>query len=274
MPHGYRPYVYAFLLATGLAAGAPGHAASQAGTVVLAVGTVTDLAADGSRRALHDGDSIYAGDSLGTGDGSYADLDFEDGGRILLRPGTQFQIEGYQYAAAAHATAGTAATAPVPETHESAFFRLIKGGLRAISGLIGHQTRADYRLDTPVATIGIRGTEYEVRYCGTDCAEAADSGGPSHDGLYAGVDRGAIAVSNQAGETITTAGRFLYVRDAHAAITVLPGRPPALRHMRLPERYQKLEQARLKHIDSRRLEERRRLRQQLRLRAHRVGGGA
>lgn len=219
----------ALVLAAGSTLGGMACAAEPAGTVVLAVGNVTDQAADGNRRTLHDGDQIYSGDSLSTGRGAYLDLDFADGGRILLRPGTRFQIEHYRYAAAAPVQTAAPATAR-SEVHESAFFRLIKGGLRAISGLIGHVTRADYRLDTPVATIGIRGTGYEVRYCASHCPRG-------EKGLYTGVGTGAIAIRNQAGERIATAGHFGYLASRTARFRRLRHAPRALRHMRLPSRY-------------------------------------
>lgn len=266
----------ALVWAVGVTFGGGACAASQAGTVVLAVGNVTDQAADGSRRTLHDGDGIYSGDSLSTGRGAYLDLDFADGGRILLRPGTRFQIEHYHYAAAAPVQTAVPAIAR-SEVRESAFFRLIKGGLRAISGLIGHVTRADYRLDTPVATIGIRGTEYDVRYCNNDCGDKVGAAGAPQNGLYTGVDRGAIAVSNQAGEIITTAGQFMYVHDARSRIRLLRGRPAVLQHMRLPERYRQLEGKRLKSLNKQRLEERRRLEMRLKLREelrHRIRRGS
>src|SRR5579859_6957130 len=75
----------------------PARAAEEAATATLAVGTVTAVAPDGSKRALHDGDLVYAGEQIQTGDQSYANLDFTDGGTIMLRPGTQFSIENYHY---------------------------------------------------------------------------------------------------------------------------------------------------------------------------------
>lgn len=246
------------LLATGSA-----RASDAAGAAILAVGQVTDTATDGSSRTLHDGDAVYSGDSLSTGAGSYADLNFADGGRILLRPNTEFQIESFHYTPPPAAEAPATAAA---ETHESAFFRLLKGGLRAISGLVGHVTRSDYRLDTPIATIGIRGTEYEVRYCNSDCGDEADRSGLPQNGIYTAVDRGAIALNNQSSEMITTAGQYMYVRDAHAPIVLLKHRPGALRHMQLPERYRKLEM----EMHKRRVEDRRtRLRRRAELR-HRL----
>ena len=251
------------------------RAANPAARVILAVGAVSDRAADGGLRILKDGDRVYSGDSLSTGGGAWLDMDFDDGGRILLRPNTEFQIERFNYLPAAH-PANTPPTAAAK--HENAFFRLLKGGLRAISGLIGHVYRDSYHLDTPVATIGIRGTQYEVRYCANDCGNEAARGTLPVNGLYAGVDKGAIALSNQVGETITTAGQYLYVHGAHRPIALLPSPPAALRHMRLPQQYRHADAANRERLEQRqrmerRLKERRRLRMRLRHRRLRVHGG-
>ncbi len=244
---------------TAAAAPAPrGPQPEQAGNAVLAVGTVTATSATG-RRQLRDGDAIYSGDAISTGDDSYADLDFEDGGRMLLRPDTDFQIQRYHYDPAAHGYAlavaqVTASSTPPPaspqptevqQRHEGAFFRLIKGGFRAISGFIGHVEHQDYAVDTPVATIGIRGTGYEVRYCANNCA-------PGEQGLYTGVDKGAIALRNQAGESITTAGHFGYVENRTALFRRLHHPPRALRHMNLPARYRERDRGNFRRIQMRR----------------------
>jgi len=250
-------------------------AAEPAATVILAVGSVSDRAADGSLRNLHDGMLVYSGDSLSTAGSAWLDMDFDDGGRLLLRPGSQFQIERFHYDADAHPAN---ATPTAHAEHESAFFRLLKGGLRAISGLIGHVYRISYRMDTPVATIGIRGTEYDVRYCASDCGDEMEHGAVPTNGLYTGVDKGAIALSNQAGETITTAGQYLYVRDVRTPIESLKLPPVALRHMGLPTQYQKQDDANRKRFENKklmeqRLRERRRLRMQMRHHLQRAHGG-
>src|SRR3546814_7082028 len=67
-------------------------------------------------------------------------------------------------------TSRAAATAPVPSSpSKSGFFRLLKGGFRAVSGLIGRVDHEEYRVSTPVATIGIRGTDYYVYQCDAAC---------------------------------------------------------------------------------------------------------
>lgn len=250
-----------------------------AGSAVLAVGSVTDTASNGSVRQLNDGDAIYSGDSISTGDDSYADLDFEDGGRMLLHPDTQFQIQQYHYDAAAHGYAlapaaqpasyaqtipGSGAAPPAPATstppaasataaaapqaeHESAFFRLLKGGLSAISGFIGHVEHQDYAVETPVATIGIRGTGYELRYCANGCAAG-------QQGLYTGVGSGTIAVRNQAGESLTHAGNYGFIENRRAQFRHLQYPPRALQHMRLPARYRARELRNLRLIRQRRVQ--------------------
>lgn len=222
---------------TGLAAPQP----EAAGTVRLAVGETYATAADGTRRALKDDDIVYSGDTLSTGADSYIDLDLDDDGRVMLRPGTQFQIQSFHFDADAHPDNAPPKPAAVPE---NAFFRLIKGGLRVVSGLVGHTDHSQYRLETAVTTIGIRGTEYDVRYCTADCSDEADNGHAPADGLYTGVDRGAIALTNKGGETVTQQGQYSYVRSGDAAATLLSAPPAALRHMEVPEKYRKLEEER------------------------------
>lgn len=263
--------------ATSLSAAANAAAAEQAGSAVLAVGTVTDTASNGTVRQLHDGDAIYSGDFIRTGNDSYVDINFEDGGRMLLQPDTEFQIQQYHYDPAAHGyalapsgqpafyaqtipgstttpaaspppSASTPAVAAAPEAeHESAFFRLLKGGLNAISGFIGHVEHQDYAVETPVATIGIRGTGYELRYCANDCAAG-------QQGLYTGVGSGTIAVKNQAGESLTRAGHYGFVQNQHTQFQHLQYPPRALQHMRLPARYRARDLRNLRIIRQQRMQ--------------------
>jgi len=66
---------------------------------------------------------------------------------MSLSPDTEFKVEEYSFEGK-------------QDGSEKSFFNLVKGGLRAITGAIGHTNKKNYRLNTPVATIGIRGTEF------------------------------------------------------------------------------------------------------------------
>ena len=151
---------------------------------------------------------------------------------MLLRPESRFVIERYQYTPGQAASNEASASSTAQTEHESAFFRLLKGGFRAISGLIGHVRHRDYKVQTPVATIGIRGTDYEVRYCNGDCGDIQPA---PKNGLYAGVQSGGIVVANQSGQISDLAGQYSFVAGANAPAVPLPLRPPALGKQPLPD---------------------------------------
>ena len=203
-----------------------------AANVVLVTGSATVGA-----RTLSAGDKVNAGDTIVTGNNSYANLKFADGGRILLRPNTEFTVEAFTAVApvAPSAVPGAApAQSQVQTQAESgqAFFRLLRGGFRAISGLIGKANRQSYRVTTSVATIGIRGTDYEVQLCASDCPtdglpksagteavqlassdlssiQLAQAGGssPPGGGLVLATNEGSVVLQTPRGEFVVDVGQ-------------------------------------------------------------------
>lgn len=133
------------------------HAADKAGEVVIARGLATAHVAGSPARILGIGSQLYVGETITTGPRSVALLKLGDGTRMTLRPSTSFQVEEYS----------------LSESAPSAVFRLFKGGLRAVTGFMSKRNPNAVRLRTAVATIGIRGTEFDARLCGDDCAEEA-----------------------------------------------------------------------------------------------------
>lgn len=158
-----------------------------AGRADFVIGDVVAVAADGSRRALIKGSEINAGDAINTAAGARAQVRFADGGFISLQPETVFRIDEFNYQ---NKTDG----------QEKGFFSLLKGGLRAITGAIGHVNRNTYKVTTPVATIGIRGTGYNA---------VLNEGG----GLQLSVGEGAILLSNNVGQIVVTSGNAAFVAD-------------------------------------------------------------
>jgi hypothetical protein len=235
-----------------------------AGSVALAQGSVTDTAKDGSSRQLKDGDNVYPGDSFVLGSESYLDLDLEDTGRILLRPNTSFQIQSYHYDADAHEpvdASGQPLIKPASAQPENAFFKLIKGGLRAVDGVIGKTNPQNYGVETPVATIGVRGTAFDVRYCGDDCTDEADGGGKPDNGLYTSVSDGTVDVKNDDGDVVTPAGHSGYVKSRKQRMQALAAPPKALRHMDLPEKLKPRSQKNRGNIQIRRQKRRQMIKQ-------------
>jgi len=253
----------------------------QAGSAAVADGTVSVTGADGTSRQLHDGDPVYEGDTFETGDDGYIDLELDDQGRILLQPDTRFQIAQFHFDPAAHEStggnAGSQDSVPAETTHESAIFRLFKGALRAVDGLIGKDHPQDYAMQTPVATIGIRGTEYDVRYCADNCPAGSQPGSTPANGLYAAVTSGSIGIQTAAGTRILTKGAYGFLASRRARFRYLKTLPVVLRHMTLPERLKTRAQRMRRLIQRRRLQRwksrtHKSFRRRLRRRIHRRGG--
>jgi hypothetical protein len=124
--------------------------AGQAGTVTFKTGDVTIMRADKTVIKAEKNVALNAGDTIETKNGRLQ-LSLIDGGKVSLQPNTIYRINKYEFSGKEDGT-------------EYGFTELIKGGLRTVSGLIGHKNRDRYQLKTAVATIGIRGTEFTVNF--------------------------------------------------------------------------------------------------------------
>ncbi|MFA5371064.1 MAG: FecR family protein [Sideroxydans sp.] len=125
--------------------------AATAGYAQFVMGQVTLTTASGTTRVLQKGEAINEGDTVSTSRKASAQIKMKDGGFIAVRPDTQLKFDSFVFTGKA-------------DTPERSFFSLFKGGFRAITGLIGRTKKQDYRITTPVATIGIRGTDHETIY--------------------------------------------------------------------------------------------------------------
>lgn len=167
------------LIAALITAAFPLTSHAAVGRVEFAVGGVNALGQDGSTRSLTKGGEINNGDTIQTIDGR-AQIRFSDGGYISLQPNTEFKVEDYSYSGKSDGS-------------EKGFFSLVKGGLRAITGAIGHTNKQAYRVNTPVATIGIRGTEYLAQF--------------NNARLLVKVGDGAVYLVNAAGDIVLYKGQ-------------------------------------------------------------------
>lgn len=121
-------------------------AAQEAGRVLMVAGQAVAKGADGQTRTLERRAAIYVGDTLTTGNKSQTQIRMKDGAMIALGADAEFAVKTYSYKKAGDAKDG-------------AVLSLVKGGLRTISGQI---EKTSYKLQTPVATLGIRGTTFDV----------------------------------------------------------------------------------------------------------------
>ena len=150
--------------------------------VDFASGNPAAISADGKSRALVKGSEIEVGETVSTQAGR-AQLRFSDGAYMSLQPQTEFKIEEFKFSGR-------------PDASDNIVMNLLKGGMRTITGLIGRTNRNAYRLKTDVATIGIRGTEYSVKYTNSIEVFVAD---------------GLVSVENQSGAFTVPGGSGVMV---------------------------------------------------------------
>lgn len=104
-------------------------------------------------RPLSLGKAVYNSDSISSEKDSYALLLFPDGQKVTLQADSELDIKQYNY--------------QIKGKKDQVLMRLATGGLRALTGSIGKNDHSAYALDTPVATIGIRGSGGDTNTDGT-----------------------------------------------------------------------------------------------------------
>jgi len=175
-----------------LAAVYPMTAHSAAGIAQFTTGDV-NVRRGNAAAPLSKGQPIESGDSIVTGGAGQAQIRFTDGGLVSLSPNSQFNISNY-------------ADANDPDK-DSFAVSLFRGGMRAITGLIGKRNRDNYKVTTNTATIGIRGSAFSASY--------------NADGsLNVAGEQDSIQVCTQAGCVDLTVGEIARVTSS----TSLPSR--------------------------------------------------
>jgi len=160
-----------FLVFSLLLLGFPAWAqANSAGQVIVASGTFTEIKANQTTNKLQRGDYFYSGDTLVTGANTNAQVRFTDGTVVALYPNSRLRVDDYSYQ---------------KSSSDKSVVTLVQGGFRALTGLISKSNPDAYKVQTPVAVIGVRGTSYG----------AVLQGGQ----LYAGVWKGGIYLKNDKG---------------------------------------------------------------------------
>lgn len=183
-------------------------AAMSSGTVTSATGaTVTRAGA--AEVALTPGATLQAGDTINTGARGRARWRMADGSDYTMGSNATLRIDEF------------ALSRPQQNVPGRAVMSLLKGAFRGVSGLVGKFSRDTYEIRTPVATMGIRGTTYEISYCTGGGCTGAD-GQPLPDGLYVRVDVGRVVVTTPDGASIeVVAGQTAFVAGGGAVPTLV-----------------------------------------------------
>lgn len=191
-----------------------GDCAAQAiGRVLSAAGDVVAVRT-GREEVLTAGSALFNGDVIRTGEESSAQLRFTDEGVVAMRSKSRFAVSDYRFTGS-------------DDGVSTAAYRLLQGGIRTLTGLIGKTRRERYIMGTPLATVGIRGTAFTLVLCQRDCFDTDGSIAP--DGTYGVVFDGRVAVTNDAGVVEFGADEAFFVSDIRTLAQPLLSRPGFLR---------------------------------------------
>lgn len=170
-------------LLMGMVAAWPLTGLAAAGLVQFTAGDV-QLRRGETLSRLSKGSELDGGDVVLTGTEGRAQIRFSDGGLVALYPDSQFTVTRYADGAGAG------------EDHF--VVNLLQGGMRALTGLIGKRNPANYKVVTPTAVVGIRGSAFLL---------AIDANGQ----VFVSGEQDEIEVCTQAGCVGVTAGEAVLV---------------------------------------------------------------
>src|SRR3954470_1013798 len=131
--------------------------AADAGTIEKLNGKVTIINAANVERVAGPRERIQAGDTVSTDAKSETMVKMADETTVLVRPNTQFKVTEFKYDKA---------------KTDSSVMTLVRGTLRMVTGLIAKRQASSVRVNTLTATIGVRGTDFEVAVIPEDTPQA------------------------------------------------------------------------------------------------------
>lgn len=133
------------------------------GQVSLLIGESRLVKRDGSVTILRQGGSIAVGDRIETTANGHVHVRFVDNAVVSVRPESVLEVQAYRFDAAN------------PQSNEVRL-KVAQGVSRSISGLATEADKSRFRLNTPVAAIGVRGTDFIVQASATDARATVASG--------------------------------------------------------------------------------------------------
>ncbi|WP_342618519.1 hypothetical protein [Rhodoferax sp. GW822-FHT02A01] len=167
----------------------PAHAQEHFATVFQVRGVVTARSlGSATTHELKMGDAVYVGERVQASSTGEAVLKTDDAGVIAIRPNAIFVVE--KFAAKGSATDGQT-------------IHILRGALRMISGWLSFSSKENYKLTTPSATVGIRGTDHEPFVISTEMSVDMDQ----PEGTYDKVVSGGTVLQSPVGEVAVDPGK-------------------------------------------------------------------
>jgi hypothetical protein len=175
------------------------------GTIVEVEGSVS-LASSGAQPVTATVNMpVHLNDVVQTGIASRAFILFIDNTELTLSENAVVTVNSYVYN-------------PDDNTNNQASYSVVQGAFNYVSGLIGKKDNPDVHIDTPVGSIGIRGTDFWA--------------GNLDNQYSVAVNEGQVALKTDAGEEVVNKGQGTAVKDRHSI--------PSHAEMWAPEKFRRI----------------------------------
>jgi hypothetical protein len=169
------------LAALALPAVASAQAATSyaGGEVMFVSGKAERVQKDGASNAVAKGMTLLEGDRIRTAADSHVYVRLRDGGLLVVRPASELHVDLWRYD-------------PARPQDSQIKYTLDSGVARHVSGQGAKAAREKFRFNTPMAAIGVRGTDFTVLADPTITRVSVQSGGVIMNSFGDGCRRDAL----------------------------------------------------------------------------------
>ena len=186
-----KHWIFATLVWAALASVSPVQA--QVGVVRTVEGQVS-IFSNKPECAPRYGLDLDEGDAVRTGDKAWALLTMMDGTKITVRPDTEVRIDAYRF------------TDSGESSQNHALLTLARGALRVVTGRIASGRNTGFIVQTPDASLTMRGADHDVAYIAPQFTPRGDAQVGAYGKTYAGV----AVLKNANGEVTIRDGQTAY----------------------------------------------------------------
>jgi hypothetical protein len=183
----------------------PSSSLTVAGKVIWVKGGFKAIQPSQKPRVLARGNPVYLNDQLITDANSSAELSLTDNTVISLTANTNVSIDRYHF------------DTKNASNKSECVVKIVEGGFRSITGMIAKEDPQNYQVKTPVATIGVRGTDYHLT-CRKDHTPACAFG----------LTTGEIELTNDKGSFTLNQDSPYATFDSPQSAPVFSKEPPAM----------------------------------------------
>jgi len=143
---------------------AQSSAPSVGGEVMFVSGKAARVQKDGQSTPVTKGMTLVEGDRIKTDADSHVYVRMRDGGLLVVRPSSELHVDVWRYD-------------PAKPQDSQIKYTLDSGVARHVSGDAAHAARDKFRFNTPMAAIGVRGTDFTVLAAPSVTRVSVQSGG-------------------------------------------------------------------------------------------------